>query len=72
MTEWPERGEVSIDIGSCPDVLKSISESDITTLDIILREDHNIGILMCEVFIRGMALDKLIYRDLLSALDISE
>src|ERR1700685_4235601 len=64
ISEWPEIREIGINIRCSPNVLKSVAFSDSTTFRFVLGEDDHIRILIGKVFIRSMALNEFVHRDL--------
>ena len=64
ISKWPDVGEIGVDIRWREDVLEAISFRNLSTFLIVLGEDENVRILIREMLIRSMTLDKLIHRDL--------
>ena len=64
VSEGPDVREICVDVGWSEYVLEAVSFSDMTTFLIIFGENQDIRILIREVLIWSMALNKLINRDL--------
>jgi hypothetical protein len=63
-SERPKIRKVGINISGSPNILKSISSRNATSILLILGENDHIGIPMRKIFVRSMTLNKLVHGNL--------